>query len=165
VQPAEATDYAALSFDAICVAQALHWFDFAAFFAEVQRVAKPGAIFCAWGYDQLQVSPAFDAALEAQVLQPLRPFWAPQNSILWRGYADVPMPFAPIAMPAFRIEVHWNLHQLMAYVRTWSAARACEAAHGPELLAQAAQQLVPLWGDADAVRPVVMPLHTLAGRV
>ena len=48
-QPAEATGFAEASFDAVTVAQALHWFDLPRFWAEVRRVAKPGAFFCAWG--------------------------------------------------------------------------------------------------------------------
>jgi hypothetical protein len=44
VQPAEATTFASASFDAVCVAQALHWFDIERFYAEVRRVLRPGGI-------------------------------------------------------------------------------------------------------------------------
>ena len=50
VSPAEHTGYPDGSFDAITVAQALHWFDMAAFWQEVGRIARPGALFCAFGY-------------------------------------------------------------------------------------------------------------------
>ncbi len=36
--------------DFITVAQALHWFDQAAFFAEARRVASDGAILAVWSY-------------------------------------------------------------------------------------------------------------------
>jgi len=42
VQPAERTDFPDGSCDAVCVAQALHWFDLDRFYAEVRRVLKPG---------------------------------------------------------------------------------------------------------------------------
>ena len=51
VQPAEQTTYQDASFDAVCVAQALHWFDYSRFYPEVHRVLKPGGAFVAWGYN------------------------------------------------------------------------------------------------------------------
>lgn len=106
VRPAECTDFAEASFDAVCVAQALHWFDFAPFFAEVRRVLKPGGVFFAWGYHRFHVTPAFDAAFERSVERLLAPYWAAQNALLWNGYRDVPRPagFEPITLPPLAIE-------------------------------------------------------------
>src|SRR6516164_1379820 len=42
VEPAEHSSLAAASASLVTVAQALHWFDFDAFYAEVRRVLKPG---------------------------------------------------------------------------------------------------------------------------
>ncbi|WP_211263129.1 methyltransferase domain-containing protein [Thioalkalivibrio nitratireducens] len=50
-------------FDLITVGQALHWFDFPAFYAEAARVLRPGGVLAAWGYGLMQVSPAVDAAV------------------------------------------------------------------------------------------------------
>ena len=165
VQPAEATTLAGKSVNAICAAQALHWFNFAPFFAEVSRVATPGALFAAWGYTWFSVSDDFDAAFREFVFDIIAPYWAPQNKLLWDGYVDVPMPFARVDVPPFNIEAQWNLHQLLAYVRTWSAARRCMAEKGVERFQSAERKLAPLWGAADDVRVVAMPLHVLAGRV
>ena len=88
VQSAERTDFPDSAFEAVCVAQALHWFHFDAFFTEVRRVAIPGAIFAAWGYDWFSVSPSFDAAFRVSILDIVAPYWASQNQLLWRGYAD-----------------------------------------------------------------------------
>jgi ubiquinone/menaquinone biosynthesis C-methylase UbiE len=82
VQRAEETNFPNCCFDAICIAQALHWFSFDAFFAEVRRVAVPGAIFAAWGYDWFSVSPAFDAKFKESILDVIEPYWAPQNRAL-----------------------------------------------------------------------------------
>ena len=165
VQAAEATAFADRTFDAVCVAQALHWFRLDEFFAEVRRVAKPGAIFCAWGYDWLRISHDFDRAFQETVLDVVAPYWAPQNTILWRGYADVRLPFERILLPPLHIESHWSFHQVMAYVRTWSAVRRCEAEAGLGFLAAAEERLAPHWGPPEAERLVSMPLHTLAARV
>jgi ubiquinone/menaquinone biosynthesis C-methylase UbiE len=48
VQSAESTTFIDESFDAVCVAQALHWFDYELFWPEVQRVLKPSGVFAAW---------------------------------------------------------------------------------------------------------------------
>ncbi|MEQ1580363.1 MAG: class I SAM-dependent methyltransferase [Steroidobacteraceae bacterium] len=165
VQPAEATNLPARSMDAICVAQALHWFDLSAFFNEVQRVAAPGAVFAAWGYTWFAVTPAFDAAFREFVGEVIAPYWAPQNKLLWDGYVDVPMPFPRVAAPPFRIEARWTLGQLLAYVRTWSAARRCIAELGMEAFAAAEHKLVATWAAPEEVRDVTMPLHLLVGRV
>ncbi len=165
VQPAEATTLPARSVDAICVAQALHWFDFERFFVEVQRVAVPGAIFAACGYTWFNVAEDFDAAFRAFVTDVIAPYWAPQNKFLWDGYVDVPMPFSRVAAPAFTIEANWNLCQLLAYVRTWSAARRCLAENGTEFFESATARLAALWGAPEASRVVTMPLHLLLGRV
>lgn len=165
VQPAEGTTLPGKSMDAICTAQALHWFRFDAFFAEVSRVAVPGALFAAWGYTWFSVADDFDAAFRAFVFDVIAPYWAPQNKLLWDGYVDVPMPFAWVEVPPFSIEAQWNLHQLLAYVNTWSAARRCMAERGVEFLQSAERKLAPLWGEPDETRLVTMPLHVLAGRV
>jgi SAM-dependent methyltransferase len=165
VQTAEATTFSHQTFDAVCVAQALHWFKFDEFFTEVRRVAKPGAIFCAWGYDWLRISQDFDRAFQESILDVVAPFWAPQNSILWRGYADVRLPFERIFLPPLQIESHWNFYQVMAYVRTWSAVRRCEAQSGASFLVAAEQRLALHWGPPEVERLVSMPLYTLAGRV
>ena len=151
--------------DAICVAQALHWFRFDAFFAEVSRVAAPGALFAAWGYTWFSVSDEFDAAFKAFVFDVIAPYWVPQNKLLWDGYVDVPMPFAPVAVPPFNIEAQWTFHQLLAYVNTWSAARRCMTERGVEFLQSAERKLVYRWGSPDDIHLVTMPLHVIAGRV
>jgi hypothetical protein len=165
VEPAEATKLPDKCVDAICAAQALHWFHFAPFFAEVSRVATPGALFAAWGYTWFSVAEDFDASFREFVFDVIAPYWAPQNKLLWDGYVDVPMPFARVDVPPFSIEATWNLHQLLAYVNTWSAARRCMAERGVEFLQSAERKLQPLWGPPDETRLVTMPLHVLAGRV
>ena len=55
VQRAEQTDFPAGSFDLITVAQAIHWFDFAAFYAEVERTMKSGGVLAVIGYGLMEV--------------------------------------------------------------------------------------------------------------
>ncbi len=63
VAPAEKcplTDHCA---DLVTVAQALHWFEFDKFYAEVRRVCRPGGLLAAWTYDLHSVSPTIDVVL------------------------------------------------------------------------------------------------------
>jgi ubiquinone/menaquinone biosynthesis C-methylase UbiE len=163
VQPAEGTDFPAASFDAVCVAQALHWFDLPCFYAEAQRVLKPGGVFFSWGYDRMNISPELDAVFETAVLEPLRPHWPKENALLWRGYRDLPFPFMPIEPPKLAIEMRWSLAEIIAYVATWTASRRLSEMTGDGWLHDAKERLAAAWGDAPA-RIVSMPLHLRCGR-
>jgi SAM-dependent methyltransferase len=165
--PAERSGFAPASFDAVTVAQALHWFDFPLFWDELRRVARPGAFFCAWGYSWFDPEPELDAALLAPLRLLLEPFWAPANRLLWSGYrsADIAFPFDRLPTPPFRIEVAWRLADLVAYVRTWSAAkttqRTPDAAAEMAALFHAAERRV----DPEKLFPLSMPLSLLAARI
>lgn len=165
VHPAERTAYPAKHFDAVCVAQALHWFDLPAFFREVLRVTKPQGIFAAWGYDWFKVSPAFDAAFKEHILAVIAPDWAPQNRILWNAYRDVALPFTELSTPSFLMRESWTLPQLLAYVHSWSATRRCMERQGTAFFTEAASALERCWGDAGSHRDIVMPLHLRMGRL
>ena len=54
VAPAEHSGLADASVDLVTVAQALHWFDVTAFYAEARRVARPGALLAVWTYPRPQ---------------------------------------------------------------------------------------------------------------
>jgi SAM-dependent methyltransferase len=159
VQPAERTDFPAAAFDAVCVAQALHWFHHDAFFAELDRVLKPGGLFAVWGYDVMQVTAPIDAQFERGVLAPLAPYWPAQNRILWNGYRDIAIPFDPLDAPALRIELAWTFAEFMAYVNTWSAVKRLVQERGTAALAGAWTALASAWGPADQRREVTMPIR------
>jgi ubiquinone/menaquinone biosynthesis C-methylase UbiE len=54
VAAAEHSGLDAESVDLVTVAQALHWFDVTAFYAEAARVARPGALLAVWNYPRPQ---------------------------------------------------------------------------------------------------------------
>ena len=164
VQRAKRTEFAAASFDAACVAQALHWFDLPEFFAEVSRVLKVDGMFAAWGYDWLSVDPAFDEEFQTSVLDVVASRWAPQNTLLWNGYRDITLPFERIEPPAVPMQTTWTFPQLLAYVHTWSAVRQCLAESGREFFDRAEARLAPRWGEPSARRAVSFRSHFIAGR-
>jgi SAM-dependent methyltransferase len=163
VQRAEQTDFPARSFDAICIAQALHWFDFHGFYAEAKRVLKPRGVVTAWGYDWMRTARGFDEMFTEGILQKLQPHWPPQNRILWNGYRDIEFPFERIAAPRFEMRLWWSFEQFRAYAQTWSATRKYLDAHGEPSLDADWERLAREWGT-DERREFVVPLHFLCGR-
>ena len=163
VQPAESTTFAPASFDAVCVAQALHWFDLERFYAEVRRVLKPGGVIAVWGYGWTRVSPQVDRALERQLLAKIKPYWPAQNALLIAGYKTVPFPFEPIEAPPLAIEVRWTLTQLLTYAETWTATRRYVAEHGRGILDDTANALAAVWGESEE-RLATMDLAMRCGR-
>ena len=56
VAPAEDSGLAALSVDIVTVAQALHWFELAPFYAEVERVLRREGVLAVWTYGVMHVA-------------------------------------------------------------------------------------------------------------
>lgn len=153
------------SVDAITVAQALHWFDLAAFITEVRRVAKPGALFAAWCYANCSVTPAVDAVIAHLYDDILGAYWPPERTLVDEGYASLDIPFAPVAAPAFEMRVDWTARQLLAYVTSWSAAQKYLKATGHDAVAAIADELLAAWHDPEHLRPVRWTLAVRAGRI
>lgn len=164
-EAAEHTTIADRSIDAVTVAQALHWFDLAAFVAEVQRVAVPGALFAAWCYAHCSVTPAVDAVIAHLYEDMLGAYWSPERKLVDERYASLRLPFAPIGAPGFEMRVEWNLQQLLAYLTSWSAAQKYLKATGEDAVASIAEELAAAWHEPEHVRPVRWTLAIRAGRV
>ena len=162
VQPAEQTGFAAASFDAICVAQAVHWFDLERFYAEVRRVLKPRGVLLVTAYGWSGVDEGVDRVVTQFVLPAIRPHWPPQNQLIIDGYRDLPFPFERIGWPAMAIEVAWTLAQYLDYIATWTATRRL-VEREPDFLARVREALAPAWPNGEP-RTVTMPLVTLCGR-
>ena len=160
VEPAEQCSLASASVDLVTVAQALHWFDFARFFAEVVRVLKPGGFFAAWSYADCRVTPAVDALKNRVYVDLTGPYWPPERDYVDAGYRTIPIPFgeyAPfeeIAAPAFGMRVDWDAAQFLAYLRSWSATQRYIKANGSDPVATVEAEMRDAWGDPDERRAV-----------
>jgi SAM-dependent methyltransferase len=167
VQSAEKTDFPPESFDAVAVAQALHWFDFDRFWREVRRLAKPGAFFCAWGYDRFECDEALDTGFFSPLLELLAPFWATQNRIMWRGYRseEIRFPFQRVEPPRLAIETEWDIQAIIGHVHTWSAyKRAASDQDIAQAINRIESQAVERFGSERAFR-LTSPLQIVAGPV
>lgn len=165
VESGEHTSIADRSVDAITVAQALHWFDLPRFVEEVERVAKPGAVFAAWTYAGCNVMPQVDAVIAHLYDGVLGKYWPPERKLVDEGYASLALPFEALEAPAFEMRTEWDAEQLLAYLSSWSAAQRYRAATGNDAVAEIADALRDAWGDPRQPRPVRWNLAMRAGRV
>ena len=163
--PADQSGLAGQSADAITVATALHWFDHQAFWPEVARVARPGALFFAWTYGGGQAEPEVQAKLFDPIKQVLRPYWSDGNRLSWRGYTkdELKMPFEEVAVPDFACRLAWRPVQIAAFLRSWSAHKKARLdGHAETLEALEAEALTAL---LDEPTDYVLPLTTIAARL
>jgi SAM-dependent methyltransferase len=165
VAPAEASGLETGSVDLITVAQALHWFDVAAFYAEAQRVARPGAMLVVWTYPRPQFMDAeLDRRFFAFYSEVVGPYWPPERRHVESGYRTLPFPSGEIVAPEFSLEFSWNLDQVAGYVSSWSATARYAQALGADPVPQLRQSLEAAWPEGLSVA-VRMPLCLRAAKL
>ncbi|MGE5468663.1 MAG: class I SAM-dependent methyltransferase [Ignavibacteria bacterium] len=160
--PAEASGLPDASCDLVAVAQALHWFDFERFHAEVKRVLKPGGVLAAWTYQLLRFDPGIDEIFLDYYRRVLAPWWPAERKWVDEGYRTLPFPFTEIPAPAFEIRLQWTLEDLLAYLRTWTATRYLAQAENRDPTLPLGEALQPLWGEG--TREIVWPIAMRVGR-
>jgi SAM-dependent methyltransferase len=163
VEPGERCSLPDASVAAVCVAQALHWFDRDAFFAECARVLRPGGVLVAWGYQDIEV-PSDVAGANAGLQDEIRDYWPPERALIDAAYAGFAWPFDPVAAPAFELQVLWTLPRLLGYFSSYSATRRCRDATGRDPVAAHAPALAAAWGDPEAPRALRWPMFVHARR-
>jgi len=162
---AEASGLAAGSVDLVTVAQALHWFDFEAFYAEVRRVVVPGGRIAVWCYDTFRGGAGLDEVLVRFYTEIVGPYWPAERQLIEDGYRSLPFPFEEIPAPDFQIEARWPLERLEGYLGTWSASRRYRREVGSDPLERIRPELAAVWGDPRRARRLVWPLHVRMGKV
>lgn len=166
VEPAERTSLVDAGVGLVTVAQALHWFDHAAFYAELRRVLAPGGVIAAWAYSDCGTGDAAVDAIKDRLYVDLTgPYWPPERAHVEAGYRTLPFPFAEIAAPPFLMTAAWNVDQLLAYFRSWSATQRYLKARGEDPIALIERDLRMAWGNPAQPRTVRWQFHLRAGRV
>ena len=151
--------------DLITVSAALHWFDRPRFYAEVRRVARPGAILAVWSYYHSLIEPAIDAVLAHYAEVVVGPLWSPGMALNQRAYRDLDFPFEPLPWPELHAEASMRLADIFEYMRTWSASQEWQRTRGTDPVDTVRDDLVRAWGDPETRRAVRWPLHGAIGRV
>lgn len=164
VEAAEACGLPGECADLVSVAQAYHWLDAPRFCAQARRVLKPGGLVALWSYAQSEVSVDVDRVFDDLHNVRLGAFWPSGRDHVVNRYRDLPFEFDPVPVPAFEMRCDWNLHQYLAYLRSWSASQRYLARTGRDAVQEISAAMRDAWGQAEAVRTVRWPLLVLAGR-
>ena len=163
--PAEASGCADGSVDLVTAAQAAHWFDLPAFYAEVRRVGRTGGAVALISYGVCHADERVDPILQAFYWETLAPYWPPERRWVEEGYRSLDFPFEALPAPALSMQAAWTLEQLLGYVDTWSAVK--QLRRGPEAAALPAfrQRLARAWGDPKHDCMINWPLALRLGRI
>jgi SAM-dependent methyltransferase len=164
VQPAERTDFNDDSFDLVTVAQAVHWFNFERFYAEVRRTLRPGGLLAVIGYALPTINEAVDALQFEFMHDILEGCWEPERRYLDEHYRTIPFPFPEIAAPAFETACSWDAMHFLGYLSSWSAVQRYIGKNGRNpvnLLHHAIEKAWPPGGTAAVRFPVLLRLARL----
>jgi methyltransferase family protein len=161
---AEACPLAERSIDLVVVAQAVHWFDRGAFFAEARRVLVDRGAIAVWCYGLAGITPEIDSIVERLYAGTLGEYWPWERALVDGHYAAIELPFDEIETPELAIERSMTLGEFTGYVGTWSAAERYRDATGVDPLPAFVEELAVSWGDRSTRRVVRWPLAIRAGR-
>lgn len=165
VAPAAQSGLPEASADLITVAQAAHWFDLDAFYAEVGRVLKPQGVIALITYGVIKTDGEVGRILDDFYYHVIGPYWPPERRHVEAGYQTLAFPFAEITPPDLAMTAEWSLSEVLGYVDTWSAVRGAEAALGRAPYEQFCAALTTAWGDPTQRQTIGWPLSLRVGRV
>lgn len=165
VAPAEASGMPDRSADLLTVAQAAHWFDLPAFYAEARRVLRPGGVLALITYGVTETDDAPGEIVARFYHQTLPPYWPPERRHVESRYRDLPFPFDELTPPVVAMKADWTLGELLGYIDTWSAARNLEKAHGRGPMEAFAAEMTAAWGDPAQRREIRWPLSMRTARL
>lgn len=150
--------------DLILAAQAAHWFDLDAFFAEARRALLPRGVVAICGYKFTQIAPEIDVVMNRLYHEVVGPYWSPLVRMVEREYRDIAFPFEELPAPRLWIDVNWTIDELEGYVMSWSATQNFIAARGANPYDEVRGELERAWGESGGTRLVRWPLSSRVGR-
>lgn len=162
---AEASGLADSSVDLVCAAQAAHWFDLPAYYAEASRVARPGALLAVFCYGRFAIAPQVDEAIYAYHDGVAGPHWPRGRAQVESSYRNLSFPFTELSTPEYRLEENWDCAQFLDYAATWSATRRLIAAEGEAPFTEFRSRLATAWGDPHEPRIIRWPVHLRVARL
>jgi hypothetical protein len=165
VAPADRSGLPDHSVALVTVAQALHWFDFDSFYAEVRRVTVRGGVIAVWSYGACHIGEDLDPEIHVFQENTVGKYWDPGRRWVDEEYRTIPFPFAELKAPTLELHKQWSLTQLGGYLRSWSAVAKYVKERGEDPVIPLLERLANRWGSADVLRDVRWPLALRVGRV
>lgn len=148
----------------VTAAQAAHWFDLPAFYAEARRIARDGSVIALVSYGVPRLEPAgLQERFSHFYWREIGPYWPAERKLVDSGYADLAFPFPELTAPAIGIDRSWRLAEVLGYVSTWSAVRRARETDRSDIVDAFARDLGALWGDPATARPVSWPVTMRLG--
>lgn len=123
IQPAEETYFKNEQFDLIISAQAVHWFEFKSFYAEVKRCLKPHGKIVIMGYGLFSSNSKTNKVIREFYDGIIGDYWDTERKYLDDNYKTIPFPLEEIVTPHFNQKYTWDIDHLLGYLRTWSAVK------------------------------------------
>jgi SAM-dependent methyltransferase len=151
--------------DLAVAAQAAHWFDLPAYYAEVRRVTKPGGVVALITYGNMVTDANVFGVLQNFYKNITGPYWPPGRKHVEDGYRSFAFPFEELQAPRLEIRREWDLAAMLGYVDTWSATTALRQAKGDAPVEQFRRDLAEVWGAKETVHVIRWPLSIRLGRV
>lgn len=164
IQAAEKTNFESDQFNAITVAQAIHWFQFDTFYKEVTRTIKNEGILLVTGYGTLTINKNIDYLLHEFHEETLKDYWEPERRYVDDHYQSIPFPFKEIQAPNFKNIFNWTLKDLEGYINTWSAVTKFKQQQGYNPVPKLLESIQAYWGNYPE-RKVEFPLLLRVGRI
>lgn len=161
--PAEAIPLPDHCASLVTAAQAAHWFDLPAFYAQARRIARHDALIALVSYGVLRLDGELQDRFDRFYHGEVGAWWPPERRLVDNGYRDMSFPFTEFEAPGFEIHMSWRLDDLLGYVSTWSAVRRLHEAGQDGVFMNFAGEISTLWGDPAAARPVSWPINMRLG--
>ncbi len=161
---AENTPLESDSIDLITVGTALHWFDFDNFYAEVKRVAKPGAFIAAWCYAPFRSVPAIDDILDHFYTNIVGSYWDAERKYVDEQYKTIPFSFEEVAAPALEIKARWTREQFIGFLNSWSSVQHYIKKNGQNPVDLIAADIMANWAEGE-IKEISFPLFIRAGYI
>lgn len=148
----------------VAAAQAVHWFDFARYFAECRRVLVPDGVMAVWTYEKFRIDAAVDAVIDHFYAHTVGRFWPPERRYVEEAYRTLPFPWRERPAPPFKLETRWGLDEVMGYLATWSSVQRYKDANDrQDPLPDLRRRLESLWPADGSARLVAWPIHLRVG--
>lgn len=149
IEKAEKSELKDHSVDLITISQALHWFDFEAFYREANRVLKEIGVIAAWTYGLPKISIEIDKIVQFYHDTILGEYWPKEHKLVTTEYTTIPFPFEEIPSPDFKIQKSLSLNQLKGLLKSWSATQRYIEKNGTNPIEKIEADLTKLWGNRD----------------
>lgn len=163
---AEQTPFEDQAFDLVTVAQAMHWLQPDPFYAELRRVARPGATLAIWGYGLLSFAEGKLNELIGDFYHSVvGPYWDPERQLIDDHYRSLSFPFRQLAdFEGLQIQWPFTPASLAGYLSSWSAVGHYRQREGADPVRDWLQpRLEHLWEQGE--RTARFPLFGYIGRV